>query len=210
MLNDCWPATRSWTTVDYFLRRTPAFHAVRRAMSPVHLVLALEDEEVVVFGINDTLMTVVGKLTSGVMNLAGGREESTASVELPPNASTRLASFPMTRWTQPECSAAFALLRSEGEVVARNRLFLPMFSQLRRPPADVTVRLEPGHAIFSSPTFAWGVCIDLDGERPLSDNFFDLYPGVPHRIGWTDPQPPRILRIGDAGPRDEVKWSCQP
>ena len=36
MYNDCWPATRSWTIVDYALRRTPAFHPVRRAMEPVH------------------------------------------------------------------------------------------------------------------------------------------------------------------------------
>jgi len=36
MYNDCWPATRSWTIVDYYLRRTPAFAAVRRALQPLH------------------------------------------------------------------------------------------------------------------------------------------------------------------------------
>jgi beta-mannosidase len=58
MFNDCWPATRSWTTVDYHLRRTPAFHAVRRAMAPIHLVVAQDAEEIVVFGINDTTAPV--------------------------------------------------------------------------------------------------------------------------------------------------------
>ena len=30
MYNDCWPTTRSWTIVDYYGRRTPAFYPVRR------------------------------------------------------------------------------------------------------------------------------------------------------------------------------------
>ena len=35
MYNDCWPAVRSWTVVDYYLRRTPSFHPVRRACKPL-------------------------------------------------------------------------------------------------------------------------------------------------------------------------------
>ncbi|EXJ83022.1 hypothetical protein A1O3_06839 [Capronia epimyces CBS 606.96] len=33
-LNDCWPVT-SWSIVDYFLRRKPAYYAMARALAPV-------------------------------------------------------------------------------------------------------------------------------------------------------------------------------
>jgi beta-mannosidase len=33
-LNDCWPVT-SWSIVDYFLRKKPAYYAMRRALAPL-------------------------------------------------------------------------------------------------------------------------------------------------------------------------------
>ncbi|KAK7414438.1 hypothetical protein QQX98_006717 [Neonectria punicea] len=33
-LNDCWPAT-SWAIVDYFLRKKPAFYAIKRSLRPI-------------------------------------------------------------------------------------------------------------------------------------------------------------------------------
>lgn len=33
-LNDCWPVT-SWSIVDYFLRKKPAYYAVRRVLAPI-------------------------------------------------------------------------------------------------------------------------------------------------------------------------------
>jgi len=199
MFNDCWPATRSWTTVDYHLRRTPAFHAVRRAMAPIHLVVAQDAEEIVVFGINDTTAPVAGELAYGVMNLTGGRPyERRERVTLPPDASTRLASFPATAWPRPNESAAFAVLSgTDGRAIARNRLFLPMFREMTWPAPDVDVVVKDGRAAFRSRTFALGVCLDLDGTRTLSDNFFDVFPGEPHVIPWPDPHPPRILFTGN-------------
>jgi beta-mannosidase len=198
MFNDCWPATRSWTTVDYFLRRTPAFHAVRRALAPVHVALAQEGDEVVVFGLNDTAEEVRGTLISGVVKLDGGKIfERESAVALAPAASTRLGSFAGREWTQPEESVAFARLEREGELLARNRLMGPMFSQMcwAKPAVEVSVR--GGKAIFRSAAFAWGVCIDLEGERALSDNFFDVYPDEPYAIAWSEADPPRVRFVGN-------------
>ena len=38
---------------------------------------------------------------------------------------------------------------------------------------------------------------DLDGDNNLADDFFDLYPGMPHRIPWSEPTPPVILFTGN-------------
>ena len=222
MYNDTWPATRSWSIVDYYLRRNPSFWAVKRALAPISLVVAQEDGQTIVFGVNETQETVTGELQYGVFNLAGGLPvDLRANVSLAPNASTRLAEFPVSRWKRPKSSMAFAVLRRHGgapkadrgprpgamgrgaptsalgtpKVLARNRLFLPFFKEMNWPAAHVRVRVRAGQAVFTSRTFAWGVCLDLDGDRPLADNFFDVYPGIPHAIPWKGKQPPTILKV---------------
>ena len=94
---------------------------------------------------------------------------------------------------------AFALLTDDaGNELARDRLILPLFKEMRWPRARVTVRRTGDRAVFTSRTFAWRVCLDLDGEAPLPDNFFDVWPGVPTVLTWAARLPaPRVLRTGN-------------
>jgi len=200
MFNDCWPATRSWTVVDYYLRRTPVFAAVKRALAPVSVVVAQEGKDVVMFGVNDTPRPVEGTLRHGLFDLAGRYAlDQSAAVRLPANAATPLASFPLSKWKDPRRSAAFATLETADGYVARNRLFLPIAADMRWPRARVRVTLDQGRAVFRSDVFAWGVCLDLDGGRPLADNFFDVYPGQPYSIAWPGKAAPRVLGVGNPG-----------
>lgn len=207
MFNDVWPATRSWTIVDHRLRRTPSFHPVRRAMAPLSVGLVEEADRIAIYGINDRDTPVRGELRFGVLSLAGGpypldRREPTV---LLPNASTRLASFPRSAWNDDTRELAFAVLSESGQVVARNRLIRPLFKELHwpalDPAADIRIAVRDGVATFACGRFAFNVCLDLDGERRLADNFFDLYPDQLHRIAWTLPDPPRVLRVGNDLPR---------
>ena len=63
--------------------------------------------------------------------------------------------------------------------------------------ADVKVTRSAAGVTFLCDRFAWGVCLDLSGEVPLADNFFDLYPRVPHTISWDRPDDPIVLRVGN-------------
>jgi beta-mannosidase len=202
MYNDCWPATRSWTIVDYYLRRTPAFWAVRRAMAAVHVVLVEDAEGLAIFGINETELSFSGELRYGVFNLAGGEYplDFHLPVVIPANSAREIAGFSGEQWTDRTSSAAFAVLRKEGLVVARNRLIAPLFKELRwsrATPDDVQVARTGNAVTFKSERFVWGVCLDLDGERPLADNFFDLYPDQGHTVLWNEAEDPRILRVGN-------------
>ena len=198
MYNDCWPATRSWTIVDYYLRRTPAFAAVRRAMQPLHVVVAEEEDKVVVFGVNERSRAWSGTLRYGLFNLAGGRPlDRTLQVTLLPNASTRIASFKKREWKNPAASAAFAMLVQDDAVVARNRLFLPFFKDLQWAAAHLQVKTAKGKAIFTSDTFVWGICLDLSGRKLMPDNFFDVYPGIPHVIPWRSSRKPEVRFVGN-------------
>ena len=101
MYNDCWPATRSWTIVDYYLRRTPAFYPVRRAFQPLTAAIAVEDGCVRVFGVNEG-ETWQGELQYGLFALDGAYPvDQRKAVTLPANTSTLIAEFDEAEWHAP-------------------------------------------------------------------------------------------------------------
>jgi beta-mannosidase len=199
-LNDCWPTTRGWTIVDYYLRRTPGFWGVKRAMAPVSVVVALDGDGVNIYGVNDTADEVVGELTCGFFRTDGPGSSAVTTVTLAANASTLLRT--LGSWEgDPAESIAFASLARPGHPVARGRLIRPALSDLRWAPAAPTVRLDDDEAVFESDVFVLGVCIDLDGETALADNLFDIWPGVPYRIPWHAAEAPAILHTGNLASR---------
>ncbi|MBI5831229.1 MAG: hypothetical protein HZB16_02845 [Armatimonadetes bacterium] len=202
MYNDVWPAVRSWTTVDYYLRRTPAFWSVRRAMAPVATVVAIDGSTLHVYGVNETAEPIEADLRFGIMGLDGGRiVDRTRSVDLEPLCSTRIATVQLADWLfgdpDQDGSMAFAQLSVGGELVSRSRLLMPYFKDIRWPQPGLTVKVEDGFAVFESDTFVWGVCLDLNGETPLADNFFDVWPGIAYRLPWTADEPPQVLFTGN-------------
>lgn len=201
MYNDTWPAVRSWTVVDYYLRRTPSFHPVRRAFAPLAVVVAREGDRVRIFGVNEGRRRQAS-LRFGFMALAGRYPvDETKRVTLQANASTPLAELDGKVWDRlgVKTHIAFALLTDDaGNELARDRLILSLFKEMRWPKARVSVHRARGKAVFTSRTFAWRVCLDLDGERPYPDNFFDVWPGVPTTLPWPASLPaPRVLRAGN-------------
>jgi beta-mannosidase len=126
--------------------------------------------------------------------------DETKPVSLPGNASTMVAEFDAKSWDKLGVTThvAFATLTVACKEVARDAFILPLFREMKWAKARVNVRRKEGQAIFTSNTFAWRVCLDLNGERALPDNFFDVYPGIPTVLDW--PQnlgQPKILRVGN-------------
>jgi hypothetical protein len=50
---------------------------------------------------------------------------------------------------------------------------------------------------FQSEVFVWGACIDINGESKVTDNCFDLLPGVPYTIPWTEKGTPKVIFTGN-------------
>jgi len=154
-------------------------------------------------GINETELSVSGELRYGVFDLAGNYPlDFHLPVIIPANSSREIAGFSRDQWEDADRSMAFAVLRQDGRMVARNRLCGPFFKDLRWPaatPADVRVARNGEIVTFEADRFVWGVCLDLDGETSLADNFFDLYPGQVYSIAWHGEHYPRIVRIGNLG-----------
>lgn len=189
MYNDCWPASHGWTIVDYYLRRKLAYHPVRRAFAPVHIVPVVEDGRVRWFGVNDTPEEWKGQARLGFFLLEGGLPmDETVDVRLAPNASTLIAERPLAEWEAlgKARSGAFGLLLQEGRIVAQNRLFIERFKDLQFADPAVSVKRDGANAVFSSDVFVWGVCLDQEGESPVPDDLFDLIPGVAYAIPWPE------------------------
>jgi beta-mannosidase len=199
MFNDMWPCTRSWTIVDWKQRRNPAFWPVRRAFAPISVVVTREEKCVKVYGINEGEETTT-KLRCGLMALTGKYPlDERKAVTLPANASTVIAEFPAAQWDKLGLTThvAFATLGNDGAEIARDCLILPLFREMKWPKAKVSVTRKGGKAIFTSDTFVWRVCIDLEGKEPLADNFFDIYPGIPTVLAWPDNlAAPKVLLSG--------------
>jgi beta-mannosidase len=200
MYNDSWPVTHGWTIVDYYLRKKLAYHPVRRAFAPVTVVVAAEDEEVVVYGVNETPDRWSGEVRYGLFLLAGGMPvDCNEKITLEPNTSTPVARFSRGEWKRvdPTKSGAFAILQQGGRVVAQHRVFVERFKDLRFVEPAISLSRKGGVLTLKSDQFAWGVCLDVDGELPLADNCFDLIPGVPYFMPWSSGLPaPTIARVG--------------
>ncbi|MHB9132151.1 MAG: beta-mannosidase [Armatimonadota bacterium] len=210
MYNDSWPVTHGWTIVDYYLRKKLAYHPVRRAFQPVTVVVAEEDGVVTVYGVNDTPQAWTGEVRYGLFNLTGDLpKDAQLAVTLAANASTPLAQFTKAEWEALELdkTGAFAVLLQDGTITAQHRLFLAPFKALAFAEPAISMNVEYGTLTLNSDTFAWGVCLDVDGELPLADNCIDLLPGIPYTMPWdVKLGEPQVVRVGN---RDAVKPAMQ-
>lgn len=201
MFNDCWPATRSWTIVDYYLNRTPSFYPVKRAFAPISVIVSKEENQIKIYCVNETSSQWEGDLKYGVFTLSGKYVlDKTTRVKIEKNTSCCVATFAADVWDNAgiEDSMAFALLEYEGKLIARNRLILPRYCEMKWTKAHINLRREEGNIIFSSETFAWGVCIDMNGDKALPDNFFDVWPNIEYTLEWpVDADLPEILNVGN-------------
>lgn len=183
MYEDCWPATRSWTIVDYLRNRTPSFFPVKRAFAPIVLDLVQEENGTfALYGINEYLTERTATLRyAAVAPTATGENVvwNEMIVTLPANASTCLAHMEAPTDAIP-CAQ---LTDADGNVLARRRWVNRPYQELGLPAPQIHVEVCDGVATYRSDTLALGVCLDLNGDDGnLSDNFFDLFPGVPYRV----------------------------
>ena len=209
--NDSWPVTHGWTIVDHYLRKKLAYHPVRRAFQPVTAFVVDEEDAITIYGVNDTPEEWSGEVRCGLFMLRGGLPlDERLPVTLPANAATVLASFERARWEALGFreSGAFAQLLSDGTTIAQHRLFVERFKDLAFAAPDIKPSVQGGMLTLRSDVFAWGVCLDVDGETPLADNCFDLLPGIPYVMRWSaELGEPRVVRVGN---RDAVAPVARP
>ena len=185
MFNDSWPVTHGWTIVDYYLRKKLAYHLVRRAFSPISVVVTAENDKINVYGINEKQEKWKGNLQYGVFNTDGKIPfDKIKVVMLKPNASTLIATFDKSIFKKSgfDNSGAFAILKKGNDNIAQHRLFLSKFKDISFSKPKIKIETKGDEITFTSSVFVWGVTLDIDGESDISDNCFDLIPSIPYTI----------------------------
>jgi len=191
--DDCWGAAVGWTIVDYYLRKKPSYHFVRRAYEPVLASVRREDDRLTFWLTNDTLRDVGGSLEYGLVDLQTSKmQEHDLSAEVPANSSVRVAELDISHLALEEAGrwAAYCRLVTAGQVVSRNRQFLAgfQFSALNMPEARFSHRLDGNVLTLRADTFVWQVRIEAPAGVGADDNYFDLFPGEERRIRLHGPK----------------------
>jgi beta-mannosidase len=212
MYNDCWGET-GWTLIDSYLRRKASFYAVQRACAPVKAISRYLDRQsimqltdalnkkpvkaisgrrdrlLVTRVINDTLQPVAAILKHGWWRTDGGETlVNEAKVRLAPNSAQTVASdrIPRAVARDPSRWIHASLLEGPGIPYAPS-LYVPLDQRnMKREKPQLVITRKGNIFTLLSPVYCHGVHVDDHGAGWLSDNFFDLLPGVPVSVSCAD------------------------
>ncbi len=206
--NDSWPSVHGWGTLDYYLRRKPAFYTVKRANQPVIVVLVDETEaldestklKIGIFIINDTDREIKIKLEAGNFKAQGPcNPQIQETVSVKPFTSQRVNELDL----RDNETVYYAIVFNEqrrmldwDRLILNLAVFEPIKPGIEPVEIEVSeVDTEAGRmARYSSPRWVWNVVLDIDGEADLADNIFDLLPGIPYEIPLKENEAPEPVK----------------
>ena len=189
-LNDCWPVT-SWAIIDSSGQPKPAYFAIKRALTPISVGVALAEGGAEVWAVNGTTEPQTLTLELRALTLEG--QELTArtrEVTLAANAVTELGTFPAQQGAAP---LLVVTLRRNGEVVSREVRWPEPFKYLIFPEPGLKVEvLSPTSLRVSVTRPAKGVWLESAPETIWDDNMLDLLPGESWVIGVQHLNPSKL------------------
>jgi beta-mannosidase len=179
MYADCWGEV-GWTIMDAYLRRKTSWYFVRRAFSPVRLILRQQEDDVIVTMANDTQDKVTGTLEYGRVTLDGSDEQLREKrFSCPPLERKVIATF---KRGADDPATSLWIARVQGEpTIWPGVLRATDMRNLKMVSPKLTVKVARGgkgmwRVRVSSNVFAHAVHLALpDGAAP-QDDYFDLLP----------------------------------
>ena len=188
MYSDCWGEV-GWTIIDYYLRRKPSYYWFRRACSPVKAIVRRRGRSLVTRVINDTLEKREAVICYGWMRVDGSdKRMKRKTLTMPRNSMTEVVREPVPsrRTLDPYAWIYVAYLSGERIEDAPSIWTLVPHRQLDLAQAEICIEEKGAIVEIELPVYCHGVHLNDHGRSMLSDNYFDLLPGVRkriHRIG---------------------------
>ena len=204
-LNDCWPVF-SWSSLEFGGRWKALHYEARRFFGPALVSAHVPGDEKAGLGnyISNTIQSVdVYTVYDGVEPQDGSLKwtlynlddetvtQGSKAVALRYGESLKQQTLDLSDAIGQHGRRHLYLrlwLEVDGQPVSQQTVFLtaPRFLNLHAAPVQCKLLSQSADAIeveFSSPVFQHRVEFDLAGlEYRASDNFFDLYPGIAHRV----------------------------
>jgi beta-mannosidase len=188
--SDCWGET-GWSILDYYLRRKASYYWFRRACAPLKIIVRQRQQRQVTRIVNDTLQPFTGVVEAGWWPLDGSRRDvASGPVTVPANSMLEVASALLLAGEQrdPRRWLYAAVLRGEDGVARDQSLWTlrPHRELVLSTPEIRVVPMAGGGLEVSSPVYCHGVHVEDHGHELISDNWFDLLPGVSVHLQVSD------------------------
>lgn len=194
--SDCWGET-GWSIIDYYLRRKAAFYWCRRASAPVKTIVRRRGRKLITRVVNDTLDPVEMRIHYGWLRFDGtDRRVRTRTVRVAANGMSEVAAdaIPPRSATDPAKWFYAAWSQRDG-LDDDTSVWLPLpVRQLDLPKPEIRVVAAGRTVTLVSDVFCHGVHVDDGGRGIVSDNYFDLLPGMPRTIAVAKGKTPAKLR----------------
>lgn len=178
MYNDTWGEV-GWTIVDYYLDRKPSYYYVKRAFSPIKMILRYSESksEVRIMGVNDTAEAVTLSIEFGWCGFDRQFETQTTTITLPAFSKSIAHEFPV-----PAKNLQKGVIFARGENMPISFLRTGNFRdyELQKTTVQVThATWECDDLIVTvrSDGYAHAVNLGLPAAARMDDNYFDMLPG---------------------------------
>ena len=193
-LNDIWPVA-SWASIDYYGRWKALHYVEKRAFAPIMISCeetgelserpycvaqpAPIEKSARLHVANETMMPVSGTVTWQLRTAAGeillvGEER----VRVEPLSGTWLGRQDFSAFNELEVYISYAL-DVEGQVVSEGTCLFTAPKHFVFKDPELSYRREGNSLFINAQAYAKSVEIrGVDGDVKLSDNFFDMNPGV--------------------------------
>ena len=185
-LNDVWPVA-SWSSIDYFGRWKALQYYARDAYRPVVALPILEDNQLKIYGVSDSLAAVKATLQVRALTLAGKPLSNVTIPDLtiPPDSSRHLyqASLKtiLDKHQAEDAVIEITLKDDAGQLLSRRLFYGVPPKKLDLPPPNLTVKTQvvpDGYQLtLQCDHLAKNVLLQTTADGAFSDNYFDLLPG---------------------------------
>lgn len=181
-LNDCWGCP-SWSSVDYFGKWKPLMYDARRFFSPIGLSIKEDGKKAQVWLLNDTLNSADYTVEARIMDFSGKVLRETAqNVHSPAGEPVPAALLAVSGLDTASCFMLARLIK-DGECLFETTCVFRPERKLALSRAKLRVYVSGNKLTLESDTYARSVFVDIKGSNtPLSDNCFDLIPGIKKQI----------------------------
>jgi len=197
MFNDCWGET-GWTPIDYYLRRKSSYYWIKNACEPLKVIVRKRENHLVTRIVNDTLEKLKLSVNYGWMRVDGSNTNM-KSKEICVNKNSMLEIereiITGKKMRNPHEWIYTAYLTHGNTILSSSVWLLVPYRELTIPEPDIHVTVKGKEIRLISQTYCHGVHFKDKGRIVLSDNYFDLLPGIPKSITYLKSKVPKKIQF---------------
>ena len=186
--NDCWGEI-GWSIIDHYGRFKPSYYAVKRACAPVKVIVRARNGDLVTRVVNDNLEPQEVSVMYGWLRVDGTvREMQTKRLRVGANSMVEIGRAKLSGTNRDPKDWVYAATMTGPGIDDDHSIWkLVPCRELRLSAGAISVARKGDTLVVSCDKFCAGVHLPEEAGARLSDDYFDLLPGVPHVVRIVQP-----------------------